>query len=138
MTKTNSTSKAGKKPVEKKKVEPVADLGNVKKVSVPKDIQSIKHLLTFLFSIAYATKKSLRDGKFKIHELLNYRESLTLVTPAVKSVPNIKEEILDLTDEEIDELTHFIAEKFKLDNKAVEAKIENLIALGAQFLKIVV
>ena len=123
----------------RKNVTPEANLENVKEVQVnQKGIDNIKHLLAFLFSIAYATEKVVRDGKFKIHEVFYYRDSIKKLNPAVKGIKEIKAEISDLTTEEVQDLVEYISGEFKLPNKEVEAKIEDLIRLGAEFIKLIV
>lgn len=107
-------------------------------MSEQRDLKETKELLSFVFALVYATSKSLQDGKFEYREALNYVGAVRKLPSAVKGIEQVPAEIRDLTPEEVDELKAFIVEEFDIVNDELEANIEEMLDLAADFAKVAV
>ncbi len=64
-------------------------------------IQETKELLSFVFSLAEAIKKSNADGDFNWRDGLNFIEPLKKLGPAIDNIEDIIPEIADLDADDL-------------------------------------
>jgi len=88
------------------------------------NINHLKTLLLFVFSLGDVTAQVLEDGKFEWQEGLSYIPPLTQLPNIVQSLPELPKELADLEASEREELIVFVKEKFDLENDALEQLIE--------------
>ena len=93
-------------------------------------IQETKELLSFVFSLAEAIKKSNADGDFNWRDGLNFIEPLKRLGPAIDNIEDIIPEVADLDAEEWNELITFVSEQWDLDNSDSEDDISVRIEDG--------
>jgi hypothetical protein len=91
---------------------------------------NLQLVLTFLFSLVDALKSPLANGnKFSFRDLFSFGPVLKQFPPPA-SFKAALQELDGLDDAKRGELMAFIREKFKLDNKQVEEKIEAGLSLA--------
>jgi len=89
------------------------------------DIESLKVALSFAIGFGMKIEDALLDdGKITTKELLLFVPLLTKVPALIRSVGDLKNEFVDLTDEERKELNAYIAETLDLDNDTIEEYVE--------------
>ena len=93
-------------------------------------IQETKELLSFVFSLAEAIKKSNADGDFNWRDGLNFIEPLKKLGPAIDNIEDIIPEIADLDAEEWNELITFVSERWDLDTDDGDDDISQRIEEG--------
>ena len=102
-------------------------------------IQESKELLSFVFSLAEAIKKSNADGDFNWRDGLNFIEPLKRLGPAIDNIEDIIPEIQDLDAEEWNELITFVSEQWDLDNSDsdddLSERIEDGLNAGIELVK---
>lgn len=102
-------------------------------------IQETKELLSFVFSLAEAIKKSNADGDFNWRDGLNFIEPLKRLGPAIDNIEDIIPEVADLDAEEWNELITFVSEQWDLDNSDSEddisVRIEDGLNAGIELIR---
>ena len=93
-------------------------------------IQETKELLSFVFSLAEAIKKSNADGDFNWRDGLNFIEPLKRLGPAIDNIEDIIPEIGDLDANEWDELITYVSEQWDLDNSDSDDDLSERIEDG--------
>ena len=93
------------------------------------DIVVLKKDLITLAKIANAVDKALEDGKVSVPEGIGLAFKAIDIIAVIKSIKQAKEEIIDLTQEEIDELSAAFAAEFDLSNDKAEEVVETIISL---------
>ena len=93
-------------------------------------IQETKELLSFVFSLAEAIKKSNADGDFNWRDGLNFIEPLKRLGPAIDNIEDIIPEVADLDAEEWNELVDYVSEQWNLDTSDTEDDISERIEDG--------
>ena len=93
-------------------------------------IQETKELLTFVFSLAEAIKKSNADGDFNWRDGLNFIEPLKRLGPAIDNIEDIIPEIADLDANEWNELITYVSEQWDLDNSDSDDDLSERIEDG--------
>ena len=93
-------------------------------------IQQTKELLSFVFSLAEAIKRSNADGEFNWRDGLNFIEPLKKLGPAIDNIEDIIPEIADLDAEEWNELITFVSEQWDLDNSDSDDDLSERIEDG--------
>ena len=87
-------------------------------------IESIKDALGTVIKVGTTVEDALEDKKINFFEAISIAKNSIGLWGVVKDFSNIKEEFLDLDDDEKDELIEFFAEELDLENDAVEIIIE--------------
>ena len=102
-------------------------------------IEETKELLSFVFSLAEAIKKSNADGDFNWRDGLNFIEPLKRLGPAIDNIEDIIPEVADLDAEEWNELITFVSEQWDLDNSDSEddisVRIEDGLNAGIELIR---
>ena len=93
-------------------------------------IQETKELLSFVFSLAEAIKKSNADGDFNWRDGLNFIEPLKRLGPAIDNIEDIIPEIGDLDANEWNELITYVSEQWDLDNSDSDDDLSERIEDG--------
>ena len=93
-------------------------------------IQETKELLSFVFSLAEAIKKSNADGDFNWSDGLNFIEPLKRLGPAIDNIEDIIPEIGDLDANEWNELITYVSEQWDLDNSDSDDDLSERIEDG--------
>ena len=93
-------------------------------------IQETKELLSILFSLAEAIKKSNADGDFNWRDGLNFIEPLKRLGPAIDNIEDIIPEIGDLDANEWNELITYVSEQWDLDNSDSDDELSERIEEG--------
>ena len=93
-------------------------------------IQETKELLSFVFSLAEAIKKSNADGDFNWRDGLNFIEPLKRLGPAIDNIEDIIPDVADLDAEEWNELVDYVSEQWNLDTSDTEDDISERIEDG--------
>ena len=91
-------------------------------------IKETKEVLNFGFDLLEAIIKSLEDKKFSI--VTDSPRFVPVIFSAAKAFAGIelvKQELLDLTEEEQDELIAELKQRFNLNNDAVELLVEDVL-----------
>lgn len=100
-------------------------------------IQDSKDLLIFLSRTVNAIDKTLTDGKVTITDAVYIFSPLTTVQDAISGIDNVDNELLDLTQEEVNELMDVVARELDLTNDAVETLTEEALALALTLVQFV-
>jgi len=116
----------------RKKIQPVADLGEPK---AQYGIEELKQLAKFMFAVWDATRETIKDGRFKAREVFNYTEALRSLPKAFRGLENLPAEVKDLDKKELEEIRQFIIDEFKLNDKELEQKVEDIISIAINFAK---
>ena len=93
-------------------------------------IQEPKELLSFVFSLAEAIKKSNADGDFNWRDGINFIEPLKRLGPAIDNIEDIIPEIGDLDANEWNELITYVSEQWDLDNSDSDDDLSERIEDG--------
>ena len=93
-------------------------------------IQETKELLSFVFYLAEAIKKSNADGDFNWRDGLNFIEPLKRLGPAIDNIEDIIPEIGDLDANEWNELITYVSEQWDLDNSDSDDDLSERIEDG--------
>jgi len=119
--------------VQRKKIQAVADLG---KLRIEKyGVDALIKLVDFSFVLLDAVNKTLEDGKFKAREVFNFTEALRMLPSVIRSSGRIKDELTDLSNEEIEAVRSHFNDKFKLDDTVNEQMVESAIEIALNFYK---
>ncbi len=89
-------------------------------------IDGLKKALDGVFRLATTLEKSLEDGKINIIEGAQLAVASVRFWNAVKDVKTIKQEFLDLNQDEKADLIEYFRAEFDLKNDDLEATIEEL------------
>lgn len=91
-------------------------------------LKETKELVRFVLSLAEATVGSLDDGKIGLTDAMRFFGCLKLAGPALKGLADMKDEIMDLSENEKQELIKFINDEFDLKNDMIEKIVEQSLA----------
>jgi len=94
-------------------------------------VENLKTVLGWSLSFAKELAGALKDGKFKLFEALGFVDDLMRVTELVAAVPQIKNEIGELSPEELQELREYIEDNFDF---AAGTKIEDITGAAFDFI----
>jgi hypothetical protein len=100
----------------------------------PVEKQGIKELtevIDFLFDVAEAVQNSNEDGKITIGDAPKFLRGLMKAPAAIGGANVIPQEIADLSEEELKQITDRIKERFDIEDDKLEAYVENAIVSGA-------
>ena len=102
-------------------------------------IEETKELLSFVFSLAEAIKKSNADGDFSWRDGLNFVEPIKRLGPAIDNIEDIIPEIQDLDANEWNELITFVSENWNLNTIDAEddisVRIEDGLNAGIELIR---
>ena len=104
-------------------------------------IEQTKELLTFIFSLVDAIKKSTADGEFTWSDGLNFIEPMKKLAPALDDIDQVIPEVMDLDASEWNELVDYVQANFNLevsddDDSDIETKIEEALNAGVELLRL--
>lgn len=100
----------------------------------PVEKQGIKELtevVDFLFDVAEAVQNANEDGKITIGDAPKFLRGLMKAPAAIGGANLIPQEIADLSEEELKQITDRIKERFDIEDDKFEAYVENAIVSGA-------
>lgn len=75
-------------------------------------VENLKTVLGWALAFSKELASALKDKKFKLFEALGFVDDLMNVTALVAAVPEIKNEISELSPEELQELQDYVSENF--------------------------
>jgi hypothetical protein len=87
-------------------------------------ISNLKTLVKFSCDFTKQIATALSDGKFQWLEALGFIDEIMQIPGVVKTWPEIKLEVADLTAEERQELHAYVVTEFDIPNDRVEGFIE--------------
>jgi hypothetical protein len=91
-------------------------------------IENLKLVVGFACDFTKQIAEVLEDDKFQWHEAAQFFDEALRIPGVVRSIPEVKKELADLSEEERTELYNHFAEKFDIPNDKVEVFIENAVA----------
>jgi len=94
-------------------------------------VENLKTVLGWSLSFAKELAGALKDKKFKLFEALGFVDDLMSVTELVAAVPAIKNEISELSPDELQELQDFIQGRFDF---AEGTKVEDITDAAFDFI----
>lgn len=100
-------------------------------------IKETKEVVMLLLSLIEAVVSSFDDGKINLTDLFRFYGALRDAGPALKDIGKVREEIMDLSDNEKSELETFIIEEFNIENDIVEAYIEKALQASLLILDLI-
>jgi hypothetical protein len=103
-----------------------------KRKKMSKNLKETKEFLGFVFSLVYASARSLEDGKFTVGDLPKFGGVIRKLNGGVRGIEQIPGELADLTQDEVLELQAFIKEEFNLTNEVLEEQIESVINVASE------
>lgn len=89
--------------------------------------QETKEALDFLFDLTDAIINSLEDGKVNLLDAPKFLKPIRSAGKGIGSINQVPKEIVDMTSDEWKELSEFVSERFQIENKDLEPKIENIL-----------
>ncbi len=94
-------------------------------------IKETKEAVDFLFDISDAVVDSLDgDGKITIKDAPKFFKPLRSGLGGLSGIEMVPKEMVDLSADELAELTDHIASRFDINDDALESKVEELIKLS--------
>ena len=90
-------------------------------------ISNTKELLNFGFAMQKAFADSAADGIVNWEDTMNFLDPIRKAIKAFNNIQEVRKEILDLDEQEVDELYAFVRESFDLPNEQLEILIERTI-----------
>lgn len=87
-------------------------------------VQNLKKVISFALSFNEELASALKDGKFKWVEAFGFIDELMQVDDLIKAVPQDKNEIAELSTEEMKELREYVEDNFEIQNATVEEVID--------------
>jgi len=100
-------------------------------------IDNIKTGLKAVFAVAEAFENIMDDDKVSISDIRHIVPLIPKVVGAFGVIDEMGDEYKDLDEAELDELHIWIKEEFDLEDDAVEAKIEEGLALAVRLGKLI-
>jgi len=101
-------------------------------MEIPIGIKETKEAVDFLFDISDAVVDSLSDNKITLKDLPKFSSALWSGMSGISGIEKAPKELADLTPAELKELTDHIADRFDINDDALEEKVEAILVLGAQ------
>lgn len=102
-------------------------------METPIGIKETKEAVDFLFDITDAVVDSLEsDNKITLKDIPKFSSALWSGMSGISGVEKAPKELADLSPAELKELTDHIAERFDINDDALEEKVEAILVLGAQ------
>lgn len=89
-------------------------------------IENLKKLVGFACGLTKQISTSLKDG-WQWTDALAFIDEVSAIPGAIKSLPAVKQEIADLSEDEKTELHAYIKEEFDIPDDKVELLIEDSI-----------
>lgn len=87
-------------------------------------IKASKELLVFIIGMVKAIMEVFADGKVNFWDLFKFCKPMWLLVPVIKDFGQLRNELVDLSDAEKQELCDLIAADLTLANKDVEQYLE--------------
>lgn len=100
-------------------------------------IENVKKLVKFSCDLTKQISEALADGKFVWSEAFGFVNEVMQIPGVVKSFPDIKNELSELTPEERQELNDYFAAEFDIANDKIEAFIEHALSLAISLVALV-
>lgn len=99
-------------------------------------IENTKKLLKFVFDVTKQASSSLKDG-WQWTDAVSFFDEAVQLPGAIKSIPQVKNEITELSTEERADLLAYFKEEFDIPDDKVEERIEKGIEIGLSILALV-
>lgn len=87
-------------------------------------IENLKKMVKFACDFTKEVATAMSDGKFQWSEAFGFIDEIMQIPGVVKSWPEVKQEIGELSLEERQALYDYLVTEFDIPNDEVEAKIE--------------
>lgn len=100
-------------------------------------MQNLKEVVTFILEIVIGVRKSTADDKWTWTDAVNFMPAAKALLPAVKDFNQIDEEWQNRTPEQTTEIVQYVKEKFDLDNKDVEAWVEDVVDVAFRLANVI-
>lgn len=97
------------------------------------NMKETKELLSFIFSLIYATDRAFEDKKFTTADIFKYTGAVKKLPAGLSGIEKIPNEVKNINEETLNELRVFIIEEFNLTNDKQEEVIENIISTAITF-----
>ena len=97
-------------------------------------MKETKELLSFAIEFVEAVLKSLEDGKINVSDIMNFRNVIPKIGPAISGADRIKDELMLLDSKQMSELSEFFKREFDIKDDRAEAIVESVIDLVIAFL----
>lgn len=102
------------------------------KVSELYGVETLKTALTEVAEFGEKLFEAAEDKKFKAVEIVQLGFSIPGLVKVFKQTEELRNEVLDLSEEEMQEIIQHFESEFEIDNAEAEIKVERAIsALGA-------
>ncbi len=95
-------------------------------------IKETKDLLKLIVSFGNSVDKALEDNKISIADLPLFMNVFIDMPEAFDGFDKIKSEIKDMTPEELNELSIYVAQEFDIESDRTEGIIENGLDLAVR------
>lgn len=100
-------------------------------------VENLKKLIKFGCGFTKQVSVALEDGKFQWNEAFGFIDEVMEIPNVVKSFAEVKKELSELSETEIESLHAYLVEEFDLPNDAVEAFVENSVLFAISALALV-
>jgi len=91
-------------------------------------IDNLKKIISYGMDLGDGYVKAREDGKINLKDAPIFLSSLVKLPGALKSAKKVKDEILDLSNQERNDLKTWFQEKYKCPNEKVELLIEKAVS----------
>ena len=100
-------------------------------------IDNLKKIVKFACGFTKQISIALEDGKFQWTESLGFMDEIMEIPGVVKSFPELKQELADLSTNERNELYEYLVAEFDLPNDKTELFVENSLLFAISALALV-
>jgi len=90
-------------------------------------IDNLKKIVGFACGLTKQISESLKDG-WQWTDALSFVDEISAIPGAIKSLPAVKQEIADLSEDEKADLHAYVKDEFDIPDDKVEVLIEDSIA----------
>jgi len=83
-------------------------------------VENLTTVLDFHLGLAKELASALKDGKFKLFEALGFVDDLMKIDGLVKAIPQIKNELAELSEAEKQEIKDYVTDNYEFDGNVDE------------------
>lgn len=99
-------------------------------------IDNLKKIISFGCDLTKQINSALADG-WQWTDAFSFVDEIAALPGVIKSIPAIKQELSELSEEEKTELNAYIKEKFDIPNDKVEAFVEDALSIAISVVSLV-
>lgn len=93
-------------------------------------IENLQKVVLFTAGLAMAMDRSFADGRFTFNDTLNFVTPIAAIPATPEQWKAVKDELLDLSEAESEQLHTYVAEQLSLSNDGIEELVEDSLELG--------